>query len=256
VDYIVSDWHTIHEDRTVGAQSNVTGANTGTSTSRLIFNHLLNIGSKDQLNNTFYGIGKSFSDQVLPQSVVVFDLDTFEELTRGSDYTVDTDNGAITFTNYPAGAHVRIFYHPADDWGVSVLKPAAAYVVQAGTSATSPSIGEVVDGDAANPYVLYFPKCDRDRQVQIDGTVSYTLSGTPTTATISQLVTVEPAAGITAPNSIAVAVPTVPITATSLTWNKLTVSGASLTVRVIWREEANWRHRDVTTVDVPNAAAA
>jgi hypothetical protein len=113
----------------------------------------------------------------------------------------------------------------------------------------------VIEADNTSPAAdvpyLYFPPCDNGRQVQIDGT--YTPAGTNSPVTVDQLVTIEPAVGTSSKFSTAVAV--LPTSVTGVANENFTVTGASLTVRAIWREQSFWRHQDVTTVDIPTSPA-
>jgi hypothetical protein len=260
VDYIVQDWHTIHEDRTVAANSN-TGSSTTNSMLRLTLNDLLNAqspgGATDQVGNKFYGIGGIKT--ALGPSVIVYDADA-GAIMPNTQYSVDYANGTISMNGVPPNEHVRVYYHSSFDWAISVLKPAANYTVteSAGVTQDKPTdtgqaIWDGVSGSASFGN-LYFPQVDNGRMVQIGGTVTYSNPANatnPVTVPVSDLETLTLQPGQTLLSVSLLSAVGAPSGSTFVSAAP-TVTGASLTARVIWREQDLWRHRDITTVQLPS----
>ena len=258
VDYIVQDWHTIHEDKTVGSQSSGSNGAQANSVVRLTLTHLLDNGFVDTTGIKYTGIAG------LGTGILVYDLDTFQPIlqtpTNGAHYLPDYANGTITLYGYPVGTHVRVYYHAENYWGLTVLKPAASYSVETvaanGGSDTPSNTGEAIL-DVGKGY-LYFPVCDIGRQVEIGGTAYYTSGGVTQSVPLNYLATLASAPGSTAAapaqvSLIDAAQGAIPTAATITATTTPTAVGASLTARAIFRQNNQWRSRDVTTVDLPTA---
>ncbi len=250
VDYLVNDWHIIHEDRTVGALSGSTvygNAGGGSSVLRLTLNHLLQSGSNTSDGAQYAGIAHGGSP------LLVYDLDTFAPLAAGTDYTVNYDTGTVTVLNKPQGTHLRIFYMPANDWGVTTIKPAAVYTQDPNTGDTTPAAdGEFVATSTSSK--ITFPATDANEQVQITATMTFLNTLTSQTQTVSvhemdQIGTTgAPFVDLTDSNHASL----IPANCTFQSMTVSSVLGASLTVRTVYRERGDWRNRDITTVDLPS----
>ncbi len=268
VDYIVQDWHTIHEDRTLGEQTSESQNSLSSTTVRMTLKNLLKLNASDTNGVTYNGIanvGAAGSD------VLVYNLDTFARIPQGTatgEFSTDYADGAITLYGLQTGTHIRVFYHAEDNWGLAVLKPAASYTVINATansnSDTPQNTAQAIldlgtNGSAAN---LYLPACDIGRSVQIGGTLVYTSASTNGGAT--QTVALSYLTPLSAPINGGVGAPAVidltkavpgslPTDAVFSTTTSPTVSGASITARAIWLQTRGvWRSRDVTTVDLPS----
>lgn len=107
-------------------------------------------------------------------------------LTFGSDAFGDNNNNAPATGAGTAPAHrIRIFYTADLDWAVAVQKAAANYQRIADVvPATDPLIGAGQCAfDPQGKKVLYFPRSDYGKTVEIDNLTAYDSSGNPIAAT-------------------------------------------------------------------------
>ena len=106
-------------------------------------------------------------------------------LTFGSDAFGDNNNNAPAIGAGTAPAHrIRIFYTADLDWAVAVQKAAANYQRIADVvPATDPLIGAGQCAfDPQGKKVLYFPRSDYGKTVEIDNLTAYDSSGNPIAA--------------------------------------------------------------------------
>jgi type II secretory pathway pseudopilin PulG len=152
VDYMVYDWHIIHDDRSVplGAVGTRAVSGGGTVQDAIVHTTLPNLKQQGDVNpdNTLYGgmFGSSSND------LIVIDTQTGRILNAGDwsnpnpatdDYWVDSDQTSGTYktgtiyvntATVPQGTDLRIFYMADGDWAVALQKAYSSYQLVAGDS--------------------------------------------------------------------------------------------------------------------------
>jgi prepilin-type N-terminal cleavage/methylation domain-containing protein len=261
LNYRTFDWHIISEDRTVSS---------ALSTSRLSLVNLLSATAGDILSDNatkFSGLftysgATTFTTSEIPAlpaapDFIVLDMDTGYILIPGTDYTVNYPAGSIAFINSSnpeyVNDHLRIFYHPADDWAVSLAR--APLIYSADTNAThitnfTPAISNYILPSSGTETTIYFPLVDLGKQVEIR--FQYIPSGSTATTTVDGLYTIKTAgAGGAGVDLTDVNQQTSPIPSGAAV-TPISIKGTSLSAVVIWRENGIWHNRTISTVLPPH----
>jgi Tfp pilus assembly protein PilV len=264
LNYKTYDWHIISEDRLITSQ---------TATTRLSLVNILAAGANDKLtdNSTKYTGLFTFSGVTTPADpdFIILDMDTGVQLVPGTDYSVNYPDGAVSFlgtgTNNYANDHLRLFYHPADDWAVALARAPVVYGMDQAaadltnlTPALSTYVPPLVSGTtpvtststpASTDSIIYFPLVDEGKQVDIRYSYNTTSGSTVTTeglftlaanGTNSKVDLNSPALDTHAPAGATNFVP-------------LSVKGASLSAIVIWNTNSAWHTRIISTVLTPQS---
>lgn len=267
ISYTVLDWHIIHEDRQVPSQ--------GSHTIRLALNNLKKIG--DAPSNPGGDVYNGFIPGTsAPTDFLVLDLDSGKVRTKplgaatiGNADDTDADNpqgilvsyngGRVTFLADDAdpnsnfeGAHVRVFYAGALDWGVAVQKSPALYRhrlnpmtgqdVTTGLQVAEYAVAPMITMTAGNKKFqrVYFPLCDAGKTVEFDG-ISYPGGNDLREQTIA-LDEQEDAgrayADLPVPGYVGMG--------GGVTFTA--VRGVSVRSVIIWKERGDWKTRNVDTL--------
>jgi type II secretory pathway pseudopilin PulG len=238
INYYTYDWHIISEDRSVTSPLGAV---------KLSLVSLLASTASDKLSDNSTPFTGLFTYSGAPTGTdnpdfMVLDMDKGDLLTESTngtsgDYTVNYPNGTVTFIN-PNGTyvndHLRIFYHPAKDWAVSLSRAPLIYSADPTPNSTAPGLAQY--SLSADGTTMYFPLADVGKQVDIRFTYTPT-NGTATTS--ENLYT------IASPNGVAEV--TLPVTSGSQETN-ITVKGVSFSALVIWKENGIWRNQTVSTL--------
>jgi len=279
VNYSATDWHIIHEDRTLGSSTDQS------PTARLTLHNIYQLGQALSNNTIYPGLVPSMTT---PVDVYAIDLNTGAPI-PGGDYTTDYGAGVVTFNTTKdaqlAGAHVRIFYKAMGDWGLAVVKAPAVYVQKAfetgdqvppdppATGQASingqaiPPVGnyEIMQANGANGTKLLFPGTDVGKVVHIGGVVgsngqiytdantrviqpgpSYRIVMNGNDVAVSQYgmvnLTYDPNDPTNSDGYLGVLPQGINITSVS------SVIGASLSARVIWKVRTAWKSREITDI--------
>lgn len=271
INYAAADWHIIHEDHTLGTTA------LEAPTVRLTLPNLIQLG--DALpDNTIYG--GIVSGMASPTDIDVVDLDTGQSSAdvnppASLTPTVDYNNGVVTFPTSASGSHVRILYKATGDWGLAIVKAPSTYQVQlinpnsngglppspypAPTPSTLP-VCYVAQG-TTNPSYLYFPPTDEGKMVQITDVVGSNgvlysdarvrmIEPGPTVGGTPKYGFVDLAYNQTDPSNDPDGDKGVLPSGVGIS-SVGSVTGASITARVVWKDRSNWRFRDITTLTAP-----
>jgi Tfp pilus assembly protein PilV len=254
INYNTYDWHIISEDRLVTSQ---------TGTTRLSLTNILSAKASDLFtdNKTKYaglftfsdsatspGTGISYNGTAGDPDFIILDMDTGTQLVYGTDYTVNYPDGSVSFlANSPntfANDHLRLFYHPANDWAVALSRAPVAFRADTSTTdqtAFTPALSTYV----VSGTTIYFPLVDVGKQIDIR--YSYVSTSGPTVTT-QGLYTITSMSGTTAGvNLSSTTLDTyLPSGVTNIT--PLSVKGVSLSAIVIWNQNQIWHTRTVSTV--------
>jgi Tfp pilus assembly protein PilV len=270
LNYRTFDWHIISEDRLIDS----TGG-----TVRLSLTSLLAETAGDELSDNttkFTGLF-TYSGAVSPASgdpdFIVLDMDTGTVLVPGvqspsgtvtpttADYVVNYPAGAISFVNSNgeyANDHLRIFYHPENDWAVALAT--APLNFSADPSLTDQQASPPTP--ALSTYILpsgkstiYFPLVDVGKQVDIRFLYTYTYTDQTTQATVTATTTSDNLYTISALGTSDAGVNledsttqsnAIPSTATNIV--PISVKGQSLSAIVIWKQNGIWHNRTISTI--------
>jgi Tfp pilus assembly protein PilV len=259
--YRTYSWHVISEDRLI---------NSNYGTVRLGLINLLANSAKDLLSDNttkFTGLFSYSGAFTGDPDVIVLDMDTGYVLnsTPGvTDYTVNYTGGAVTFVNSAgeyANDHLRIYYHPANDWAVALAKPASLYVQDTNTTdiaSFTPALMHYVTplGTTANPITgtlpvvatkIYFPLVDVGKQVDIR--FQYVSQNATAATTTESLYTISSTAQSAYVDLADTTAQSNAIPSGSTIVQPLLIKGASLSAVVIWKENSIWHNRTISTVE-------
>jgi hypothetical protein len=242
LNYFTYDWHIISEDRTVTSLY---------SSVKLSLTSLLSSSASDKLSDNSTAFTGLFTYSSAPKGIanpdfIILDTDKGVVLTEGKtkDYTVSYPNGTVTFVN-PSGTyvndHLRLYYHPAKDWAVSLARAPMIYTSEI-TATTTPQLAHYSVSASGTPMYIYFPVADVGKQVDVR--LTYTAANSTTPTVLEDLYTIASIgqdAGITLPPAIT----------SGSTVTPIFVKGVSFSAIVIWKENGIWRNQTITTI-VPN----
>jgi type II secretory pathway pseudopilin PulG len=271
IDYNVFDWHVMHEDRTMGP-----------SPIHLSLANINQMGTVLSDNSIYPGVVPQPNTSVDPGDIYIEDVDKGQlvplNLTGTPADTIDYTNGVITLADSTGaphagtadGDHLRIFYKASGDWGLSAIKAPSVYVYYPNTDTAHIAPGPQVDGsasyepacgtytvanitDSSGNAVLrfFFPLTDSGKDVTISGLASqYALTPNQIVSLDEQTITaLDPSTGNYLPFGI-VDIPVKTALASTTAAPVAAVRGATMKVRVLWKEHAQWKHRDLQTIQI------
>lgn len=268
IDYTIYDLRIIREDRIIPQPS----ASTGSVRIKMGLRFILDAGDPIRQDDgaatdnpdepTFEGI-VSIGGNRKALSVLVIDMETGlrvndPNVTRDAALSklplveVDYGPGIITLparaelmdsrgevvaSNVPVGGrHFRFYYRAEGDWSIQCTKAYTAYTRQYGSR--RPTFREF-RFDGTNR--LFFANCEYMKSVVVDYT--YVLNGVEKKVSgESYRIDLDPAV-----DGMCVVDLKLPENAYIPPGARITVIGASFTVRAIWRDGARWRHVDLDT---------
>jgi len=284
ISYVTYSWKVLHEDRDVPA---LTG--TDTAVTRLTLKNLKRAGDNNPDNSIYTGlIPNSF------QSMIALDLDTGKAVGNttpvpdptaaegnindedlngtkpGNDIiNVSFSTGRVTFGSNAFGdnsdgktphAHrVRLFYVGDADWTVAVQKAPSYYTLSPNTAASGadPMLLPGQYAFDATRNLLYFPRSDAGKSVEIDGTYVVGSGASAQLKTFAGTIAIQPTVMPLGTSSYVA----VDLTASTLTGGPTDVSNISqgsvtvtavrgLSVRsiVAWKERDRWKVHSVDTL--------
>jgi len=284
ISYVTYSWKVLHEDRDIPALSG-----TDTAVTRLTLKNLKRAGDNNPDNSIYTGlIPNSF------QSMIALDLDTGKAVGNttpvpdptaaegnindedlngtkpGNDIiNVSFSTGRVTFgsnafgdnaTNANPRAHrVRLFYVGDADWTVAVQKAPSYYTLSPNTTAggADPMLLPGQYAFDATRNLLYFPRSDAGKSVEIDGTYVVGSGAAAQLKTFAGTIAIQPTVMPLGTSSYVA----VDLTASTLTGGPTDVSNISqgsvtvtavrgLSVRsiVAWKERDRWKVHSVDTL--------
>lgn len=280
ISYVTYSWKVLHEDRDIPA---LTGSDTAVT--RLTLKNLKRAGDNNPDNSIYTGlIPNSFL------SLIALDLDTGKTVgnggpvfdpTTGAEGKINDEDlngtnadptyinasfstgrvtfGAQVFSDITPKAHrVRLFYMGDADWTVAVQKASSYYTLSPNTAAggADPMLlpGQYAFDGTQN--LLYFPRSDAGKSVEIDGTYVTGSGATAQVKTFASTIAI-PAIVTTIGNDSYV---TVNLTDPTLTGGLQNANAAQGTVAVsavrglsvrsvvAWKERDLWKVHSVDTV--------
>ncbi len=183
IDYMVADWHILHEDRILPERPPYRV--------RLGFSFLQKAGETQQEESFALWPGL-LRDRKVPLSVIAIHLGegllTYDTDYPGGTIKVDYKNGVLEFqpgnwfspsgntlSMNPAGFPVRIFYKVEGDWGIAIQKSAERYVpvspsriLGIGTYLPLPVLPPSQSRDSLYHLRALFPIADEGKSVVVD----------------------------------------------------------------------------------------
>jgi type II secretory pathway pseudopilin PulG len=286
ISYVTYSWKVLHEDRDIPALSG-----TDTAVTRLTLKNLKRAGDNNPDNSIYTGlIPNSFL------SMIALDLDTGKAVgpaqpvpdptaTEGNIWDEDLNGtklqppydlinvsfstGRVTFqsnsfadnannTN-PRTHRVRLFYMGDADWTVAVQKAPSYYTLSPNTTAggADPMLLPGQYAFDATRNLLYFPRSDAGKSVEIDGTYVVGSGASAQLKTFAGTIAIQPTVMPLGTSSYVA----VDLTASTLTGGPTDVSNISqgsvtvtavrgLSVRsiVAWKERDRWKVHSVDTL--------
>ena len=270
ISYQTVSWRLLHEDRDVPSLPSG-----NTAAIRLTLKNLKRAGDPNADNTIYKGLADS------SQSLVIVDLDTGatvapdpldptvlndEDLngTITDDKTINVSyaTGRITFPynafgdnpapgKTPRAHRIRIFFAGDADWTVAVQKAPSYYTanINSLTSGTDPLILPTQYAFDSASKLVYFPRCDAGKTVEVDGTYisGGQLQSFAETAAISPVVSTTVGGTYVTVNladkQLAAPLPT---GASSITISA--VRGLSARAVVAWKERDRWKIHTVDTI--------
>lgn len=278
ISYTTLDWHIIHEDREIPTS--------GSHTIRLALNNLKKLGDPPSASggDVYHGFipQKIPADTANDADFIVLDLNTGKVRTaplgtasignvddtdtgNDGDVNVSYNGGRVTFpadSTDPSknfgGAHVRVFYASALEWGVAVQK-APSFYQQRLTPITDknalPGPLRVAEYFIAGNRV-YFPLCDAGKTVEFEGIRYTNITGADAEANdVAQAVGDIERNSVNDNNltnipgkyaSVDVADLRLPKYQSGLRFTS--IRGASVRSTIIWKERGDWKTRNVDTL--------
>lgn len=278
IDYAVLDWHILREDREVPSvffnSNNVIPLKT-------TLPYIKRIGDADQGTDTYKGLYSDSSNQV---DLQIFDLQGTVARTaanpglgdplRGGDlatrdpqfdYWVDYAERGGTYqtgtiylnaARIKPGSQLRVLYKADGDWAVAVQKAYSRYTQALDNNGFVSPVPTKFDNFGRQGTRLYFNRCDLNKSVT--ATFQYLNTNGDYVRTQPTLITVDNADGDYAWVDVAGHMPNLKDAAS---WRvNGAASGASLKVRVIWKDNASesntWKIQDRDTYLTPTVAGS